>query len=121
MTQVSPDMVEVAARAIATENGDDFDKIHRDKPHWVETRGDLGGPWRDVNALRQVDYLEMAEVALTAALGDKYVIVEKDISDVRLNSLLGRAVDAPVTPMRAMLRDFYRIAIAAPTPEQQQP
>jgi hypothetical protein len=49
------------ARALAKENGDDFDLIPRDKAHWVEM-----GSGRGVNELRQHDYLGMARAAIDA-------------------------------------------------------
>lgn len=59
-------MIERVARAIATRNGDDFDLIPRDKPHWTAERGEFGGRFRDVNAPHQCDYLDMAEAAIEA-------------------------------------------------------
>jgi hypothetical protein len=59
-------MIEKVARAIALRNGDQYDAIARDKPHWVEERGQFGGRFRDVNEPYQVDYLDMAEAALEA-------------------------------------------------------
>jgi hypothetical protein len=53
--------LEEVARALAKDNGDDFDSIPRDKAHWVEM-----GQGRGVNELRQRDYLCMARAAVGA-------------------------------------------------------
>lgn len=59
-------LVEAIARAIAEGQGDDFDHAHRNKPHWIETRGESGGGYRDINEPRQPDYIDAARAALTA-------------------------------------------------------
>lgn len=58
------DVVERVARAIANQLGDGFDNAHRDKPHWVQTRGESGGRYRDINEPRQNDYLDAARAAI---------------------------------------------------------
>jgi len=60
------DVVERVARAIADQLGDGFDNAHRDKPHWVQTRGEGGGRFRDINEPRQNDYLGAARAAIEA-------------------------------------------------------
>ena len=59
-------IVERVARIIADQVGDGFDNAHRNKPHWVETRGESGGRFRDVNEPRQNDYLDAARAAIAA-------------------------------------------------------
>lgn len=59
-------MVERVARAIADEIGDGFDNAHRDKPAWIDARGDKAGRYRDVNEPYQVDYLAAARAAMVA-------------------------------------------------------
>lgn len=61
-------MLERVAWAIADQIGDGFDSAHRDKPHWIETRGESGGRYRDINEPRQSDYLDAARAALEAML-----------------------------------------------------
>lgn len=68
-------LIEIMARAIAEGQGDDFDHAHRDKPHWIETRGESGGRYRDINEPRQPDFLDAAEAALTAITTAGYEIV----------------------------------------------
>jgi hypothetical protein len=59
-------MVERIARAIAEENGDDFDSIPANKAEWVDNRGEFGGRQRDVNEPFQRCYTYMALAALKA-------------------------------------------------------
>lgn len=68
-------LIEAIARAIAEGLGDDFDHAHRDKPHWIETRGEAGGRYRDINEPRQPDFLDAAQAALTAITEAGYEIV----------------------------------------------
>lgn len=68
-------LIEAIARAIAEGQGDDFDHAHRDKPHWIETRGEAGGRYRDINEPRQPDFLDAAQAALTAITEAGYAVV----------------------------------------------
>lgn len=63
------DRVEKVARAIAQENGDNFDNIPAHKPHWTRERGQFGGRYRDINEPFQSCYLSMAEAAIKAYEG----------------------------------------------------
>lgn len=59
--------VEAAARAMAKENGDDFDSIPVGKAEWTHAQGKFGGRYRDINEPMRSDYLSMARAALEAA------------------------------------------------------
>lgn len=61
-------MVERVARAMAKQNGDDYDHIPLDKADWTAQRGMFGGRFRDLSELMQVDYDEMARAAIEALL-----------------------------------------------------
>lgn len=76
-TIASDTLIEAVARAIAEGQGDDFDHAHRDKPHWIETRGESGGRYRDINEPRQPDYIDAARAALTAITEAGHEIVPK--------------------------------------------
>lgn len=71
---IHDDAIERAARAIAKSQGDDFDQCPKDKSEWTEKRGQFGGRYREVIEPYQCDYLDMAEAALQAALGDGVVV-----------------------------------------------
>lgn len=61
-------MIERVARAIATENGDDYDKIPDSKSEWNKEHGEFDGRFRDVNEPSKADYLAMAKAALVALI-----------------------------------------------------
>lgn len=67
MTEIE-NLVRDMARAIAEGLGDNFDYAHDSKPHWIETRGESGGRFRDINEPRKLDYLDAAKDALLVAL-----------------------------------------------------
>lgn len=67
---ITEEMVLAGAKAAARENGDDFDLIPKDKPDWLDKRGQFQGRYRDLNEPKQNDYIEMSRAALTAALAD---------------------------------------------------
>lgn len=71
-------LIEAIARAIAEGQGDDFDHAHRSKPHWIETRGESGGRYRDINEPRQPDFIDAAQAALTAITEAGMVIVPRE-------------------------------------------
>lgn len=58
--------LEAAARAMAHENGDDYDAIPANKTEWTKGRGQFGGRFRDVNEPYKSDYDEMAAAAIRA-------------------------------------------------------
>lgn len=60
------ELLERVARAIAEENGDDFDNLPLAKWHWTEQRGQFGGRFRDVNEPMQSSYEAMANAAIAA-------------------------------------------------------
>jgi hypothetical protein len=60
------ELLERVARAIAEENGDNFDDLPLAKWHWTEKRGEFGGRFRDVNEPMRSDYEAMANAAITA-------------------------------------------------------
>lgn len=62
------ELVEAVARNLARENGDDFDAIPADKQEWIAQRGQFGGRFRDVNEMKQNDYLCLANSALSVIL-----------------------------------------------------
>lgn len=103
-------LIEAMARAIADGIGDDFDHAHRDKPHWIETRGESGGRYRDINEPRQPDFIDAAQAALTAITEAGYVVVPKHPGKAILDAM------ARVDP-RERMQDFdhekYLAAIRA--------
>ena len=58
------DIIEQCARELADAMGDDFDSAHESKSEWVDTRGEKGGRFRDVNEPRQPDYVDGARAVL---------------------------------------------------------
>lgn len=60
------DEVERVARAIALENGDDWDALPADKSEWNAKCGMFGGRFRDINEPRRPDYYAMALAAIAA-------------------------------------------------------
>lgn len=57
-------MIERMARAIAAEQGDDFDKIPASKREWIDARGEFDGRGRDINEPFRTEYIGMALAAL---------------------------------------------------------
>mgnify|MGYP004528143805 CR=1 FL=1 len=60
------DMVEKVARAIAEQNGDDYEQVPLHKSDWVQKGGLFNGRFRDVSEPYRTDYEDMAEAALKA-------------------------------------------------------
>jgi|21_taG_2_1085346.scaffolds.fasta_scaffold09763_5 hypothetical protein len=60
------EMIERMARAIADNIGPSFDNLHKNKRHWIETRGIFGDEHRDVNGPFRDDCMEAARAALSA-------------------------------------------------------
>ncbi len=60
------EMLERVAVEIARENADDFFLVPVDKQDWIAHQGQFQGRFRDVNELRQPDYLDMARAAIRA-------------------------------------------------------
>ena len=60
---------------IADALGHSFEDAHRNKAHWIETGGMLGGRFRDVNDLRQDDFLDAA--AAVRAYANREDVVER--------------------------------------------
>lgn len=58
------DLVEQAARRIATEMGDDFDHAFASKHEWTRDRGERGGRFRDINEPFQSYYLDAARAVI---------------------------------------------------------
>ena len=58
------DIIEQCARELADAMGDDFDSAHESKAEWIDTRGEKGGRFRDVNEPRQPDYVDGARAVL---------------------------------------------------------
>ncbi|WP_299198286.1 MULTISPECIES: hypothetical protein [Pseudomonadota] len=57
---------ETIARVIAESIGPPFDKVHRDKQHWLKERGMFDGEHRDVNGPFQDHYMDAADAILAA-------------------------------------------------------
>lgn len=87
-------LIEAIARAIAEGQGDDFDHAHRDKPHWIETRGEAGGRYRDINEPRQPDYIDAAQAALTAITEAGYAVVPVEPTEAMVNAVYEYVDDA---------------------------
>lgn len=92
MTTPQPTMtvLERAARAVADENGDDFDHVHRDKSHWTQTHGKIEGVFRDLNALRQDDYLLCARAVISSLREPTQEMV--DAPEERFRAITGPAI-----------------------------
>lgn len=66
---MTPDLarrIEAAARAMATENGDDWASLPQDKLEWTKAGGMFGGRFRDQNEPKRDDFLAMADAGLRA-------------------------------------------------------
>ena len=71
-------VIERVARAIAIENGDDYGKVPKHKPHWVAHQGRFQDRFRDINEPFQSDYDGMATAAISAykaALEDAGLVI----------------------------------------------
>lgn len=82
----NPTIIETIARAIAEGLGDDFDLAHRDKPHWIETRGESGGRFRDINEPRKPDFLDAARSAITAIEQSGHAIVPIEPTEAMIDA-----------------------------------
>jgi hypothetical protein len=74
-------MVERVARAMAKQNGDDYDHVPLDKADWTAQRGMFGGRFRDLNELMQVDYDEMARAAIEALMEPCDEMIQAGVSE----------------------------------------
>ena len=82
--------IERVARAIADNIGPPFDKLHKDKRHWLQERGMFEGEHRDVNGPFQGDCIEAAKAALSALLEPDEAMVEtaaREYEDVRIDEV----------------------------------
>ena len=107
-------ITETIARAIADGIGDDFDHAHRNKPHWIETRGESGGRYRAINEPRQPDYIDAAQAAITALTEAGYAILPVE-PDVDLLMSMAEHYDFAGWP------SAYRAMIEAATPDHIMP
>lgn len=73
--------IEAGARAAASVQGDDFDKIPRDKPHWIEERGLFNDRYRDINEPFQSCYLAMSEAVIKAAIASGALVPASAVAD----------------------------------------
>ena len=108
-------VVERVARAIATENGDDYDLIPVNKPEWVRHQGQFMGRFRDVTEPFQVDYDGMATAAtaahtavLTAA---GLVIVPREPTEEMIDVVALRLDGLTRAPARAIWRRMITKAL----------
>ncbi len=63
-------LIEKIARDIADALGDNFDYAFNSKPEWTAARGETKAGFRDVNQPFKPDYLDAAQAALTAIMGE---------------------------------------------------
>jgi len=63
---MSTEAEERVARALATENGDDYDAMFASKSEWNAARGYAGGRFRTITEPMKSDYLDMARAAIAA-------------------------------------------------------
>lgn len=85
-------LIEKVARAIADQNGDQWEFVPEDKPDWIDNRGMFQGRSRDINEPFRCDYEEMA----TAALNAVYEAL-KEPSDEMLRVPLGQTTGPDVS------------------------
>lgn len=62
--------------------------------------------------------LDKMTAAILAAIDGTHAVVERAMTDERLNLILGRPPQTPVTPMSWMFRDFFEKAIGPLTEDQ---
>lgn len=63
-------LIEKIARDIADALGDNFDYAFNSKPEWTAARGETKAGFRDVNQPFKSCYLDAAQAALTAIMGE---------------------------------------------------
>jgi hypothetical protein len=80
--------IEAGARAAARIQGDDFDKIPRDKPHWTAERGHFNGRFRDINEPFQSGYLEISEAAIEAAIASGELVPASAVAAINRDELV---------------------------------
>lgn len=64
------EIIERAARAIASHIGYDYDMAFKSKSEWNECRGYKSGQFHDINEPFQIDYVNAAKGAIDAILQD---------------------------------------------------
>lgn len=63
-------LIEKIARDIADALGDNFDYAFNSKPEWTAARGETKAGYRDINQPFKSCYLDAAQAALTAIMGE---------------------------------------------------
>lgn len=81
-------LIEKIARDIADALGDNFDYAFNSKPEWTAARGETKAGFRDVNQPFKSCYLDAAQAALTAIMGEGDGVQQCDRDAAK--SLLGR-------------------------------
>lgn len=70
------DKLEKVARAIADQNGDQWEFVPEDKSDWIDNRGMFQGRSRDINEPFRCDYEEMATAALNAVYSEQKPLID---------------------------------------------